>query len=438
MTELRPYQQIAVESALRELGYLAGAVAARRSTLIEAATGTGKTTSFAEIVRRAFELGARRALVLAHRRELVDQALARLLAAGLDAAIERGARSAAGARVVVSSVQTITRRLDKYGPGAFDVIVIDECHHAPAPGYLGVLGHFSSARVLGVTATPDRADGAALGAVFESVAARYGISEAARDGYLARAIGLRVEVPGMDLSKVRRRVLAPRETSSLHAMRDAVDLHPGDLGRAALSPEAVEGVAGPLLDLASDRRTILFAVNRAHAAAIAVALCARRAGCARAVWGSSPTRADDIAAHQAGEFQFLVNVMVLTEGYDDPAIACVAMARPTQSRALYAQACGRGLRLHPSKVNCLILDFVGVSCEHDLVGPEDVLGGALLGPVTRPSSSSAPDAAPIPYAPAPTWRARFKAAAVKLLRGGVRAARRAGQFLSELVALIGK
>jgi superfamily II DNA or RNA helicase len=166
----------------------------------------------------------------------------------------------------------------------------------------------------------------------------------------------------------------------------------------------------------------VFAVDVAHAHAVTASLNARRAGCARAVWGSSSTRADDLAAHARGKFQFLVNVMVLTEGWDAPYVSCVAMARPTQSRVLYAQACGRGLRLHPGKGDCLVLDFVGASCQHDLIGPEDALGGALVEMTAYRAKAPAPAPLAVPdYVPAPGWRARFAATAVRLLRRAQRA-----------------
>ena len=406
---LRPYQLEAVEAAERDL-------AIARSTLIEAATGSGKTTTFSELARRTVGRGGR-VLILAHRRELVDQAAERVRLFGMSALVLRGKARWSGEAVVCASVAAMRRRLATWPPDFFALVIVDEAHHAPALGYQVVLAHFAGACVLGVTATPARADGVSLGTVFNRVSARYGVRRAIADGWLVSARGLRVVVDGMDLSKVRLKTVA-------RGTRDVRDLHPGDLGAAAIAPAAVEGVAGPLLELAGDRRTVVFAVDRRHARAIADAINARRPDAARVVDGDMPAaeRAQNLADHKAGAYQCLINVMVLTEGYDDPAIACVAMARPTTSWVLYAQACGRGLRPSPGKRDLLVLDFVGAACAHNLVGPEDALAGALEAPVTvhRPARKPSPAPAAPAYQPKPSWRARMKATAVKVVRGAAR------------------
>lgn len=412
MTALRDYQLAAVDGAERD--FASGIL----RVMIEAATGTGKTTTFSEIVRREAARG-RRSLVMAHRRELVDQAAADLRDLGLSVTVERGRVMATGSeQVVCASVQTMAARLHRFDPAEFSLVVVDECHHVPSPAYRWVLAHFPGARVLGVTATPDRADGVSLATVFDTCAARYGVAEAIAAGYLVPARGVVVEVPGMDLSKVRQRVVH-RGTS-----REVVDLHPRDLGLAAIAPEAVEGITGPLVELAGARRTVVFAVDRRHAYAITASLRARGR---TAAWVDSTLppadRRDVLRAHREGLFQYLVNVLVLTEGYNDPAIECIAMCRPTQSRALYAQACGRGLRpcVPVGKRECLVLDFVGASCQHDLVGPENALAGAMISPVSRlGSGGSAPSKVIVEYVPPARWLARFSSRVVELVRGSRR------------------
>lgn len=398
--QLRDYQQDQVTNARRELGL-------GNDTLIVAATGTGKTTSVAEIVRLVVEEGWR-VLVLAHRRELLDQLYDRMKLFGLTPAFELGKKRAGKAKVVVSSVQTMANRLDSFSTKDFQLVVVDEAHHAPSPGYRLILDYFQSggARVLGVTATPDRLDQVPLGTIFESVAAEYDIVRAIEDGWLVPAKGIQIEVEGFDLSSVRLKVMdvhTPDEGwGDLGQMHpgEVMDLHPTDLGNAAIKPEAVEGCVAPLLELAESKRTYVFAVNVAHAHALVDAINARRPGAARAVHAdhkkfrmSKVERKQTLLDHKAGAFQFLVNVSVLTEGYDDPAVECVAMIRPTQSRVFYAQACGRGLRpcKEIGKKYCLVLDFVGVSCQHDLVGPEDALAGALVGEVEIHNAPEQPE-----------------------------------------------
>jgi superfamily II DNA or RNA helicase len=439
--ELRAHQTAAL-SAIEVALAAPGA-----STLLESATGTGKTTIFAEFIRRVLAADPRaRVLAIAHRRELVDQAAARLRVFGIQVGIERGRQWSKGERAVVASVQTLASqggaRLASFPVDEFKYIIVDEAHHAAAVGYRAILDHFHTAKVLGVTATPDRADGVALGEVFDTCAFRYGIADAVKDGQLVPARGLRVEVPGLDLSKVRQKTIGadgrPLKTpaegwTTPPAPGESRDLHPGDLGAAALAPEAVEGVTGPLVALAEGRKTVVFAVNRAHARALVESLRARGAT-ADFVEGvmKAGDRAEVLRKHRAGEIQFLVNCMILTEGYDDPSIKCVAMARPTQSRTLYAQACGRALRTHPGKTEALIIDFVGVSCQFDLVGPDDVLAGAMIEPtqVVNGARKSAPVAPPVVYTPPRAWPVRFVARVVTLVKKG---ARKAGGWLRRVL-----
>ncbi|MGE0551747.1 MAG: DEAD/DEAH box helicase [Kofleriaceae bacterium] len=351
---LRPYQRSAVE------GVLAAFRAGHRSTLLVLATGTGKTVVFAEVARRGVERG-RRVLVLAHRTELITQAAEKLANAGVEAQVDQGERRASEAPCVVASVQTLRGpRLERWARDAFDLVVVDEAHHATAASYRAVLERFTSAKVLGVTATPDRLDGHGMGEVFESVAYRYELRQAIRDGWLAPIRARRVAVDGVDLATVHTR---------------AGDLDRSELAAIMAHEEALHGVAVPLLELAGSRPTILFGVDVAHAKALAGVLNRYVPGAAMAVDGgaSAAERADVLASFRSGEFRFLVNCALLVEGYDEPSIACVAVARPTKSRALYAQMVGRGTRLAPGKEDCLVLDFTGQAGRHRLVGPADVL-----------------------------------------------------------------
>lgn len=358
---LRPYQEEAVEAICQRF------TVGHQRTLLVLPTGTGKTAVFAEVIRRAVARGER-ALVLAHRTELLTQAQARLEGVGLWTQREQGGERAGLARAVVASVQTLRGpRLQDWDPSAFGLIVIDEAHHATSAVYAGILDHFSGARVLGVTATVDRADGQRLGRVFPTVAYELTLRAAIRGGWLAPICARRVEV-GVDLDAVRT---------------VAGDLDAEQLGLVMSEPAAIGAVAAPLLELAEARPTIVFGVTVAHAHALAAALNARRLGCAVAVSGASTpyARQRAVADLAEGRVQFVANAQLWTEGFDLPRIACVALVRPTKSRALYTQMVGRGTRLSPGKVDCLVLDFTGNTERHRLMSPVDLFGGDEPTPV---------------------------------------------------------
>lgn len=359
----RPYQLEAVE-AVREQ-FRAG----HRSTMIVMATGLGKTVTFAEIIRRTVAKG-RRTLVLAHRSELLLQAIAKLRAVDVNAALEQGPARAGGAPAVVASVATMKgARLASWARDAFGLIVVDECHHATSAGYRAILDHFEGAYVLGCTATPDRADRQGLGNIFESVAYRYELAAAIKAGWLAPLRARRVKLE-IDLDAVKT---------------TAGDLDKRELAAAMTDPAVVAAVAEALIDQAGDRRTIVFTVNVAHAHAIADALNQRRPGSARAVSGQSTDeeRAAAAADLAAGGYQFACNAALWTEGFDLPAVACIGLARPTKSRGLYVQCVGRGTRTAPGKDHCLVLDFTGNTARHRLIGPADVLAGDDLSDAAR-------------------------------------------------------
>lgn len=359
---LRPYQHEAVAAAQRDL-------ATHRSTLLVAATGTGKTVTFAELVRQA-KMRGQCCLVLAHRDELIQQAVRKLEALGMHPEVERAKwRASASADCVVASVQTLRGpRLTKYARDHFGLIVVDEAHHATAPGYRAILDHFEAAKVLGVTATPLRADGQALGDVFDTVAYRYEIRQAIREGYLVPITARHVVVDGVDLSAVKTR---------------AGDLAQDQLAKVLETEQAIAGVVVPLLELTHDRPTVVFGVDVAHAKAMCDALNDRRPGCARSVYGSmnDRERSDLLRDFEAGQFQYLCNCALLTEGWDSPRTACVAIARPTKSWALYVQMVGRGTRPCPEtgKRDLLLLNFSGKAGRHRLVGPADALAGSDVG-----------------------------------------------------------
>ncbi len=369
---LRPYQRDSVAAVLEHLQ-------TRRSTLLVMATGLGKTQVFGAVAKH----WPGRVLVLAHREELTDQARRRLQAmTGSFVGLEQAHRSATSERIVVASVQTFTRerRRQKFLANPFALIIVDEAHHTTARSYRSILDAFPEAKILGVTATPDRGDGEALCQIFESVAYQRDIETGIADGYLVPAIAQQVLLMQVDLSRV----------STV-----AGDLNLGQLDEEMV--KATHAVATKCLELCERRSTIVFStkVETAHDLAKLLNQLAGR-DVAATVDAGTPEgeRREILQRHARGDTQFLVNVGIATEGYDSPRVSCVAIARPTKSRALYTQMVGRGLRVpaglvegidnaaarralvaSSSKPDCLLLDFSGNSGRHALVSPLDILGG---------------------------------------------------------------
>lgn len=362
--ELRPYQTEAVEAIRRELSE-------HRATLALLATGLGKTQIACEIIRTH----PGRACFLAHRNELITQAANRLEQfTGEPPAIEKAQDRASryDTRHVVASVQTLSqrKRLEGWPRDAFDLLVVDEVHHAVADTYRRVMDWFEGAKVLGLTATPDRADKEALGQVVDSVAYRYEITDAIGDGWLCP---VRIKAIGVDSV----------DFSQIHTL--AGDFNQAELDALMAREENLHAVAKPTVELSGDRQTIVFTTSVANAHRLAEIINRYSGGeSARAVDGKTPAqeRNEIMGDFAAGEFQYLVNVGIATEGYDCPPVACIVMGRPTKSRALYVQMMGRGTRGGvnwpvPGKSDLLVLDFKGNSGRHDVVSGVDVLGGNL-------------------------------------------------------------
>lgn len=361
--ELRDYQEKAVRSVIDQFN---GKV---NSTLVVAATGTGKSVVLAELAKR-FNGWGHSVLLLVHRDELIRQLVKSCSRVGVPAFVEKANERAlqnfryqkqtSGAATVCASVQTLKgARLESWPEDAFRLIIIDEAHHAAAPSYGSVIDYFSGARVAGFTATADRLDGKNIGKVFETLAFEYNVRDAIKDGWLVPIEAMQLETdPKIDLRDLRI---------------TAGDFNTGDLERAVNDNIGV--LVNSIVDTKAlgDRRTIAFTPDISSANALALAL--EDVGItARAVHGKSPDRAEIFAGHQSGRFQVMVNCMIATEGYDDPQISCVLICRPTKSRGLYSQMVGRGTRLHPEsgKEKCRIVDFAYLTGDHDLVAPVDL------------------------------------------------------------------
>lgn len=312
--ELRPYQLEAKDAVFREWDD------GKRRTLLVLPTGTGKTIVFAKIVEDCVMDGDR-VLILAHRGELLDQAADKIAkSTGLRCSVEKAEQSCMDSwyRVTVGSVQTMMRgkRLETFTRDFFDTIIVDEAHHCISNSYQRVLNHFDDARVLGVTATPDRGDMRNLGTYFESLAYEYSLPKAIREGYLSPIKALTIPLT-IDMSGVAVQ---------------AGDFKTADLG-TALDPY-LEGIAREMAKVCLDRKTVVFLPLIATSQKFKDILNASGFTAAE-VNGGSDDRAEILKDFDAGKYNVLCNSMLLTEGWDCPSVDCIVVLRPTKVRSLY-------------------------------------------------------------------------------------------------------
>lgn len=311
---LRPYQSEAVEKIEGEWGK------GVKKTLLVLPTGTGKTIVFCAIAKDAV-MDGRRVLILAHRGELLDQASDKLQkSTGLKCAVEKAENTCIGSwyRVTVGSVQTLMResRLKKFPPDYFGTIIIDEAHHSISDSYQNILNYFADARVLGVTATPDRGDMRNLGQVFDSLAYEYTLPKAIKEGYLSKIKALTIPLQ-LDITSV--------------GMQSG-DFKSGDLG-TALEPY-LEQIATEMEKVCQGRKTVVFLPLIKTSQKFRDILNDHGFSAAE-VNGASTDRAEILKDFNDGKYNVLCNSMLLTEGWDCPSVDCIVVLRPTKVRSLY-------------------------------------------------------------------------------------------------------
>ena len=350
MPDLRPYQHEALDAIEGACG------AGQRRALVAMPTGTGKTVVFAELVRRR----GGRALIVAHRDELLDQAGWKLVHAGIpkaDVGLVKAARDELSKPIVLASVQTLARKrrrerlvASQAEHGSFATVVVDEAHHAPAPTYKALLADLSETApfVLGVTATPGRKG---VHEMFGRPVYSRDLVDMIAEGWLCDLRGRRVRVD-VDLRSVRTK---------------AGDYIEADLAEAFEKADAPSVVAEAWAEHAQGRQALVFTAGVRLAHETAEALCDKGANAEALDGTTSPEeRRAMLARYRRGETNVLVNCAVLTEGVDLPTTSCVVIARPTLSPLLYAQMIGRGTRLAPGKADCLVLDLAGATDHHTL------------------------------------------------------------------------
>lgn len=350
--ELRPYQEEAKESIFEEWdkGVL--------KTLLVLPTGCGKTVVFAKVAEDCVRRGDR-VLILAHRGELLEQAADKIAkVTGLGCATEKAEQSCRGSwfRITVGSVQTLMRekRLGQFQADYFNTIIIDEAHHCISDSYQKILQHFSSAHVLGVTATPDRGDMQNLGQVFDSLAYEYTLPKAIKEGYLSPIKALTIPLQ-LDLSGV--------------SMQSG-DFKAGDIA-TALDPYLYQ-IADEMEKYCKDRKTVVF-LPLVKTSQKFKDILNEKGFRAAEVNGESRDRAEVLEAFDRGDYNVLCNSMLLTEGWDCPSVDCVIVLRPTKVRSLYSQMVGRGTRLCEGKDHLLLLDFLWHTERHELCHPADLI-----------------------------------------------------------------
>ena len=388
---LRDYQLETVESVFKEWESV-------QRTLACVPTGGGKSAIAAEIIRR---VQPARALFVCHREELVWQFRNTLKKfAGLDADIEMadihsGATLFGNAPVVIATVQTLNSnwngrsRMGKFKPEDFGVLICDEFHHAVAPTWKNVMGYMTQnpkLKVLGITATPDRADEESLGQICDTVAIDIEILDLINLGWLVMPHQNFVSIEGLDFSQKRT---------------TAGDLNGADLAAVMESESNLQGVASASLKVIGDRRAIIFTASVKQAEVLSNIFNRHRIGMSDWVCGltNKDVRRATLDNFKSGKTQVIANCGVLTEGFDDPGVGVIVMARPTKSRSLYSQMIGRATRTLPGLVDglaspderkaaiaasakpfCEVLDFVGNSGRHKLITSADVLGGKISEP----------------------------------------------------------
>ena len=340
--QLRDYQYQAVQDCRQ-------ALRSHSSALLVMPTGAGKTVVFTEIAQLARANG-KKVLILVHRRELVRQASAKLDKVGVKHGIISAGTKSSRHWVQVASVQTLVRRLNSsnWTP---DLIIVDEAHHAVAGSWDKILAHYSDAKVVGVTATPERLDGRGLGSHFSTLTQGPSVAKLVDSGYLSP-----------------HKVYAPPIVADLKGVK----IRAGDYARDQLSevmdrPTVIGDAVSHYSRLADGLPAIAFCCSVAHAISVRDSFIG--AGYrAKLVTGNMPMdeRDDAISGLADGRTQILCSVDVVSEGTDVPAVSAAILLRPTQSQSLYLQQVGRVLRPQPGKT-AIILDHVGATNQHGFI-----------------------------------------------------------------------
>ena len=322
-----------------------------KSQLLVMATGTGKTVVFCEFIKELISV-EKKVLILVHRDELINQAERRLkLHTSEPFGIEKAERKANNENIVLASVQTLKgKRLKKFAKDYFDVIVIDECHRSTANSYMTVRNHFKKSHVLGVTATPERQDDLKITKKhFQKIAFTYNLLDAIKEGNLANIRVWRVESE-QDISDVKS---------------NSDDLDQRALAKVLDNDEYLEFIYKTITEKAFNKKIMVFMPSVKMSDKLADLLNSKGLS-AFSVNSNTPLekRQEVLEDYKTGKIKVLSNYNIFTEGFDEPSIDCVVMARPTKSEIFYSQALGRMTRLFEGKEYGMLIDIGFVNNTH--------------------------------------------------------------------------
>lgn len=387
MLQPRKYQTDAIDAVVSGVG------SGTTRQVVVLPTGTGKTLT---ALLLAAKVGPP-VLWLAHRDELIQQPIeaCRVVWPEATRGVVKANSDEWAKDIVFASIQTASRdaRLERLARRQWSLVVVDECHHAPSASWrkvvegVGCLSGGEAPPLLGLTATPERLDSARMDDIFQRVAYQYHLHQAIRDGYLAP--------PEIVMEPMHIRLDGLRTTAG--------DFNVGELDLALLQGGVVKSISEAVQKHAAGRKTLVFTVSVQQAELVAEAL--RAAGIAAgSIDGGMGTdeRRYTLRKFKSGEIRVLANCAILTEGFDEPTIDCIVMARPTQSKSLFIQCVGRGLRLAPGKQNCRIIDMVALSDRHTLVQAPVIFGADIENEEKQQKQAPLFKTDPIEY-----WRQRL-------------------------------
>jgi superfamily II DNA or RNA helicase len=376
--EARDYQDKAIKAAVMELQY-------KESTVAVSPTGTGKTVIAVGIMKHFLN---KKILFLAHREEIIFQSSKAIKAIlGIDCGIELANNKSNGSEsVIVASVQSMLRRMHKFNPDEYGLIIRDEAHHITSKTDRDIIKYFQqnkSIKLLGITATPDRGDEQAIGQIFRSMCFEMTLAQAFDQGWLVPVVAKRVELPGLDLSNARV---------------SRGELNQMDLSAQMEKDRNITAIVDDAIWRIGTKKTIAFTASVLQARLMTAYFNRRAPGIAFYIDGDmkKKERRQKLQDFRDGKHQIFCNCGIATEGFDCPDASCILMAKPTLVRSAYAQMAGRGLRPlsdilrycgsaglrkleieRSDKPHCLIIDYTTNSTTHKLMKAADIFAGDM-------------------------------------------------------------